>query len=690
MTVQVPVVLQVGGADCGAACLASVIAAYSGSPRGDDIRSSIEQSSRGTSFAHLATQARQYGMLAKGLRCPIESLGKVRLPAIAHWGSDHFVVVQSICSDGVECMDPRSGRDRVEHDVFKENYSGVILELAPSPSFVPVPRQPRASLSSVLKSLPSIRQRLAAIMVVGLALELCAMTYPIVLQTTIDRVVPTGDWGLLGVISAVLLSVAILQAGLTYGRGILTARLAASASFHLSAGAFWSLIQAPPAYVSRRSTGELLAKFSSLDALRSVIASTAVMVALDAIFVLIVMSILFSYAPWVACALLCVIGVFCVVRMLQQKAMNRENDQLISASSRQNSHLLESVQSIPTIRLLGLEDRRQETHQANVERVLHHEISIGHRLALSGTAQVLLFSVENIIFLGICSYLLMVGGITLGVMLAAMALKAMLSARVVAAFERVMQLNGLQVHLRRLEDLPQVRVESCRNTVSPGEALHIEFENVSFRYSADEPWVVKNFSLSVSPEEHVCLIGPSGQGKSTLLNIAAGLLEPVEGCIRVNGVRLNDLAIKDYWSRIAVVRQDDVLLEGTVAQNISGFDPEADEQEIFAVLELASFGNDLHTLPLGIHTKIGPGGEGLSGGQRQRVMIARALFRQPQLLILDEATSHLDAANEAAVARSIRQLGCSVLMAAHRHETVRGADRQVVVGLEQMGETAAV
>ena len=293
----------------------------------------------------------------------------------------------------------------------------------------------------------------------------------------------------------------------------------------------------------------------------------------------------------------------------------------------------------------------------------------------------LLFSSENVLFIGICGYLLMNGGISLGVMLSALALKTMLSARVVSAFERVMQFNGLSVHLRRLADLPQSQLQPGGAALGTGSNLGIEIDRISVRYGEDEPWVVRDFSLAIAPSEHVCLIGPSGQGKTTLLNAVAGLLAPEEGRICINGISLNEISLREYWSRVAVVRQDDQLLEGTIAQNVASFDNTAREQDILAALELASFGQDLHMLPLGIHTKVGPGGGGLSGGQRQRVMLARALYRKPQLLILDEATSHLDALNESVVVKNIRLLGCTVLMAAHRLETVKGADRTVTIGV---------
>ena len=179
----------------------------------------------------------------------------------------------------------------------------------------------------------------------------------------------------------------------------------------------------------------------------------------------------------------------------------------------------------------------------------------------------LLFSSENVLFIGICGYLLMNGGISLGVMLSALALKTMLSARVISAFERVMQFNGLSVHLRRLADLPQSQLQPGGASLGTGSNLGIEIDRIWVRYGEDEPWVVRDFSLTIAPSEHVCLIGPSGQGKTTLLNAVAGLLAPEEGCIYINGTSLNEISLREYWSRVAVVRQDDQLLEGTIGIN---------------------------------------------------------------------------------------------------------------------------
>ena len=243
----------------------------------------------------------------------------------------------------------------------------------------------------------------------------------------------------------------------------------------------------------------------------------------------------------------------------------------------------------------------------------------------------------------------------------------LLYARWHAIFEGVRKARGLLV------DLEGVHAGSI-------EEPRLEMRNLSFRYAEGEPWVIENFSLTIEPGETVAIAAPSGAGKTTLAKLVLGLLEPNQGEIRFGGIDIRRLGLKYYRGLVAAVMQDDHLFAGSIADNISLFDPEATSQRIEAAAQLAQIHQEIVAMPMGYETLVGDMGSSLSGGQKQRVLLARALYRKPKFLVLDEATSHLDVAKEREINALVKRLKITRMVLAHRPETLASADRVIVLG----------
>jgi len=207
---------------------------------------------------------------------------------------------------------------------------------------------------------------------------------------------------------------------------------------------------------------------------------------------------------------------------------------------------------------------------------------------------------------------------------------------------------------------------------------------VSFRYAEGEPWVLRDCTLTIEPGEHVAICGPSGCGKSTLLKLMLGLLKPDEGDIRIGGVSLKQLGPSQYRALIGTVMQNDALMAGSLAENIACFDPVLDQARVEAVAALAQIHEEIVAMPMGYQTLVGDMGSTLSGGQRQRILLARALYKQPMILALDEATSSLDADNERHVNQAVKTLPLTRITIAHRQETINAAQRVIVLGRGQV------
>jgi len=281
-------------------------------------------------------------------------------------------------------------------------------------------------------------------------------------------------------------------------------------------------------------------------------------------------------------------------------------------------------------------------------------------------------------------------GFTVGMLFAFIAYKGQFTGRVSALINYAVELKMLGLHAERLSDIVLEPPE--RDTVPDNELAHlpasIELRNVSFRYAEGEPWVLKDANLKIEAGESVAVTGPSGAGKTTLLKIALGLLPPSEGEVLYGGQPIKHLGVQNFRRQIGTVMQEDVLLTGSLADNIAFFDVQPEQDRIQACAQLAQLHEDIVKMPMGYQTLVGDLGHGLSGGQKQRLLLARALYKQPRVLALDEATSHLDLHNERAVTAQLAGMKLTRLVIAHRPETIAGAQRVVQVREGQVSDVA--
>jgi ATP-binding cassette, subfamily B, bacterial CvaB/MchF/RaxB len=269
--------------------------------------------------------------------------------------------------------------------------------------------------------------------------------------------------------------------------------------------------------------------------------------------------------------------------------------------------------------------------------------------------------------------------------------KSQFTGRISALIDYAVQLKMLGLHSERLADIALAEPEK-QDAMAANDLSHLEpsleLRHVSFRYGEGEPWVLKNASFKVEAGQSVAVTGPSGAGKTTLLKLLLGLLPPSEGEVLYGGVPVRQLGLANVRRRIGTVMQEDVLLTGSLAENIAFFDVQPEPQRVEACARLAQVHGDIVKMPMGYHTLVGDLGSGLSGGQKQRLLLARALYKQPRVLALDEATSHLDLGNERAVTQALAQMRLTRLVIAHRPETIAGAQRVVQVKDGQVVEVA--
>jgi ATP-binding cassette subfamily B protein RaxB len=366
----------------------------------------------------------------------------------------------------------------------------------------------------------------------------------------------------------------------------------------------------------------------------------------------------------------------------QFRSYRDANAQQIVHAAKQQTHFLESARGIQSIRLFDRSQERRIGWLNTLADQINAELRIS-RLSISNqTASSLIFNAERVVVIWLAALAVMDARFSVGMLFAFISYKDQFSQRTAALIDKLFELRMLRVHGERVADIVLTEPETQAAPTETGmQAIEpaLELRNVSFRYSDSEPFVLKDLNLSIPAGQCIAITGVSGCGKTTLIKLLLGLLEPSSGEIHIGGVNLKVLGVGNFRQMVGAVMQDDHLFSGSIADNIEFFDAEPDKKRVEASARLAAIHDEIMSMPMAYNTLIGDIGTGLSGGQRQRILLARALYKQPKVLVLDEATSHLDVWNEQLVNAAIKQICLTRVLVAHRPETIAMAQRVVVL-----------
>jgi ATP-binding cassette subfamily B protein RaxB len=355
-------------------------------------------------------------------------------------------------------------------------------------------------------------------------------------------------------------------------------------------------------------------------------------------------------------------------------------EQIIHAA-KQQSHFLETIRGVKTIKLFQRQDERRASWLSLLVDQVNADLRTQKLNLLYKSLNGVLFGIENILIIWLGARMVMDGNFTVGVLMAFNAYKGQFDSRVSSLIDKFVEVKMLQLQGERLADIVLQQPETAHGRlVGEQEAPltpSLEVRGLRFRYAEQEPYVLDGVSFRIAAGESVAIVGPSGGGKTTLINILLGILAPTQGEVLIGGQSVSHVGLDALRRMIGTVLQDDVLFAGSLADNISFFDPQADHAWIAECARLAAIHHDIAAMPMGYNTLVGDMGTILSGGQKQRVLLARALYKRPQILFLDEATSHLDIEREHLVNAAIKSINITRVIVAHRPETINSADRVI-------------
>lgn len=679
---RLPLVTQTETTECGIACLA-MIARYHGSRVGlVELRRRFHSADQGVTLRQLAELASQLGFLTRPLRVALGAVAHLQRPCILHWNLDHFVVLKSVRGGQVVIHDPAVGLRKLPMEALSRHFTGVALELAPSDKFLKEPAAPSLRLTDLWTRITGLRRRLAQVLALSLLLQLFAIAAPFYMQIVVDDVVLRRDSGLLTTLALGFLLLLVIEAGTRLLRTAVILQLSSQLHLQLAANLFDHLIRLPMRFFQQRHPGDILSRFSSLESIREILSVGMVSAVVDGVMASAMLIIMLLYNSQLTLVVLVALIGSTAIRFALFPALRRLSLDSIGRHAAGESHLIESIRAIQSIKLFQQEGERSGIWQNRLADALNADIRIA-RLGMGLDAvNTLLFGIENILVIYMAAKAVMSDALSLGMVFAFMSYKQRLVSAAERLLEELIEIRMMGLHLNRVADIALTEPDRiCAQAVVRSRSaenhqpLSLSCRGLSYRHNPYSPWVFRDIDLAISAGENIAIAGPSGVGKSTLLKCLMGLVPATEGEILIDGIPIH--SHRSHRSLMAAVMQDDQLLSGSIADNICCFDPHPHLDRIAHCARLACIHGDIMRLPMQYNTPVGDTGSAMSGGQTQRILLARALYRQPAMLFLDEATSHLDTDTESAINRHIAALRVTRVMVAHRQDTLALADRVI-------------
>ncbi|MEA5618831.1 ABC transporter transmembrane domain-containing protein [Cronbergia sp. UHCC 0137] len=676
---------QQSAADCGAACLVMISRYWGKHFNINRLRDLSNVSRSGATMRSLSIAAETIGFSTRPVKASLDKLAQQPLPAIAHWEGKHYIVVYEISRKRVIVADPAIGQRTLTTKEFKAGWTGYALLLQPTASLQETPEAntPFWQLFDLVKPHTQV---LLEVFAASLLIQIFGLVTPLFTQLLLDRVIVQGSTVTLHTVGFGLLIFGLFRVAINGLRQYLLDHTANRISVSLMVGFIKYTFRLPLSFFESRYVGDIVSRVQENQKIQRFLTGEALSITLDLLTVFIYVGLMFWYSPPLALLTLCIVPPFVLLALVATPFLRRISREVFAAVTKENSYLIQSLTGIASIRSMAIE----QTVRWHWEELLNDSTRKNFNgQVISNQLQIVSSTIQSVVNTGLLwfgAWLVIQNQLTIGQLVAF----NMLLGNVIQPFQRLIvlwnQLQEVIVSTERINDVLEAEPEEDL-AVHPRQVLgqlrgYIRFDQVTFRYHSESDInVLENLSFEILPEQTIAVVGRSGSGKTTLSKLILGLYLPTEGRVLIDSQDVTSISLRSLRSQIGVVDQDTFLFGGTIRENISIAHPEASLEEVMEASRLAGADEFIKRLPMGYETQIGEGGGMLSGGQRQRIAIARALLGNPRLLILDEATSHLDSESERIIQNNFKNIlkGRTSVIIAHRLSTVRHADLILVL-----------
>ncbi|BAY44849.1 ABC transporter-related protein [Scytonema sp. HK-05] len=709
--VRTPTLLQIEATECGAAALGIVLGYYSRIVPLAELRRECGVSRDGSNAFNIVKAARNYGLNAKGLKKSLENLNTLAPPYIVFWNFNHFLVVEGFGENRVYLNDPATGRRTVSLQEFDRAYTGVTLVMEPGPDFQRGGKKSNI-VSALALRLQNSRSTILYCLVAGLLLTVPRLAVPGFTQVFVDEILVSerSDWIRPLVLGMVLTAVArsfLAWLRLTYLR-----KLMVKLSVTMSGQFLWHILRLPVGFYAQRFAGEISSRVQLNDKVADVLSGRLATTVIDAVMMVFYFLIMLQYDP----VLTSVAVGFAAINFFALQWLSRTrvdaNMKLAQEYGKVNGVAIAGIQTIETIKASGLESDSFAKFAGYYAKALNAQQELALQTQILTIIPTLLTALTTASILVVGGFRVMNGSLSIGMLVAYQSLTGSFLEPVNSLVNFGSLLQDLEADLNRLDDVLQNTVDAEalrgageRERGKEGEKErgregekerkregerenyqlsfrlqgYVELRNITFGYSRVDKPLIENFSLILEPGQRVAIVGGSGSGKSTIAKLVCGLYEPWQGEIYFDGVPRTQIPRSVLANSLAMVEQDIFLFAGTVRENLTLWDSTVSQTDLVRACSDAVIHDLIESMPGGYDAKLIEGGMNISGGQRQRLEIARAMVRNPAVLVMDEATSALDAQTELMIDRNLRRRGCSCIVIAHRLSTIRDCDEIIVL-----------
>ena len=690
---RVPVIMQMEALECGAACLAMVLAYYGKWVPLEQVRLDCGVSRDGSNMKNVYLAARNYGLDSHGYRMEPEALrNSGSFPCIIHWNFNHFVVLDGFKGNKAVINDPARGIVQVPMEQFDEAFTGLVMTFEPTESFISSGKR-KSTLAFARKRLKGAAPAVVFVILTSVISYLFGIINPVMSRIFYDRLLNGLAPAWLQPFLAVMIALAVFQLIVQWAQTVYSLRINGKMAIEGNASYMWKVLRLPMDFFSQRMTGDILQRQGTNASIAGTLVNTVAPLALNTIMMLFYLAVMLRYS-----VLMTLVGIASLAlnlfaaRYLAAKRLNVTRVQMRDAG-KLASTTLAGISMTETIKSAGAEEgffRKWSGYQASVNT---QEVKYATLNARIGLIPQFISTASNylVLFLGV--RLAMEGHFTLGMITTFQGLLTSFMGPAMTLVEAGQTIQEMRTDMERVEDVmeyPDDPVMTYGGDSPDGDYAklkgEVELRHVTFGYSRLGNPTVSDFSMHLRPGSRIAIVGPSGCGKSTISKLIAGLYQPWEGEILFDGKPLSGIPRNVFTGSVAMVDQDIVLFEDTISSNIRVWDESIADFEVSLAARDAQIHDDILQRPGGYSGKLTENGKDLSGGQRQRLEIARVLAQDPSIIILDEATSALDAKTEYDLVKAVRDRGISCIVVAHRLSTIRDCDEIIVMEKGRIAE----
>ena len=679
---KLPVVLQTEGAECGIACLAMVLGFHGTTTDLSALRRRHGISLKGMTLANLSEIAYAENLGVRAVRLEIDQLAQLKTPAILHWELNHFVVLKSVGTLQITIHDPNFGERRVSMAEVSKKFTGVAMELWPETGFEPRKESKRISLMQLIGRVKGFLPTLAQVLIFTLVLEVFALVSPLFMQWVMDQVVVSRDVQLLSILAIGFGILLIFQQLFSVARAWVMMSMNTAINVQWQSNVFTHLLRLPLEYFQKRHLGDVVSRTGSITEIQKVLTTAFVETLFDGVMMILTLLIMFLYSPPLAWVAIAAVVLYLLIRIIWYRPLYLATQENIVRGALVSTHYLESIRGIRALKLFSRQHERQSAWQTLLVAQTNAGLDIQKLNLFYKIVRSIFSGGFYILLLWMGAHQILDGTLSVGMFIAFLAYRSQFDTRMSDLIGKFFDFKMLSLHAERLADVVLSSPESeksllLNNDLKSYKEQAFRIEGLKFRYSEQDPWVLSNVNMNIDFGQAVAIVGGSGCGKSTLAALLLGLYKPSEGSIQIGATTIDHMGLGSWRGMIGAVMQDDTLFAGSIADNICFFDPQPDTEWIVQCAQRACIHADITTMAMGYQTLVGDMGAVLSGGQKQRVLLARALYKRPSILVLDEATSHLDVRLETMVNTEISKLEMTRIFIAHRPETISSAQRVI-------------